>query len=226
MDTSKPEHRSKTRHWIGVLLKIFVVFLAVYGVHLGIDALLAWADANAMSIQMRITFMILLLLAYAIVIAFPFVPGVEIALSLFVLRGPEIAPAIYIATVFGLSMAYFIGHLIPEAKLAAFLRSISMNRIGDLVLNNSQIPPAERLTKLRAAMPLRLGSYLVKSRYVVLALLLNLPGNIVLGGGGGLSLVAGLSRLFRPIPTVLTIALATAPVPLIVWFFGPDALGV
>ena len=54
----------------------------------------------------------------------------------------------------------------------------------------------------------------LQHRYVVLAVLLNLPGNVVLGGGGGLAMMAGLSRLFHPLPFVLTVLLAVLPVPL------------
>jgi len=39
----------------------------------------------------------------------------------------------------------------------------------------------------------------------------------VVGGGGGLLLLAGMSRLFRAGPVALTLALAVAPVPLVVW---------
>jgi hypothetical protein len=45
---------------------------------------------------------------------------------------------------------------------------------------------------------------------------LNLPGNTLLGGGGGIALMAGLSGLY-PMPAYLTtVAIAVAPVPLLV----------
>ena len=61
-------------------------------------------------------------------------------------------------------------------------------------------------------------------RYPLLAALINVPGNAVVGGGGGIALTAGFSRLFRPGWTALTVALAVAPVPLIVWLTGTTDL--
>jgi hypothetical protein len=56
----------------------------------------------------------------------------------------------------------------------------------------------------------------------MLAVLVNMPGNAFIGGGGGIFFTAGLSRLFLPTQTVLTIVFAVAPVPLAVWAFGID----
>jgi hypothetical protein len=64
----------------------------------------------------------------------------------------------------------------------------------------------------------------VRFRYVALALLINLPGSSLIGGGGGILLLAGLSGLFLPKATFLTLALAVAPVPLLVWLIGPGIL--
>lgn len=57
---------------------------------------------------------------------------------------------------------------------------------------------------------------LLRHRYLALAVALNLPGNTLLGGGGGIALMAGLSGLY-PMPAYLTtVAIAVAPVPLLV----------
>jgi uncharacterized integral membrane protein len=45
---------------------------------------------------------------------------------------------------------------------------------------------------------------------------LNLPGNSVLGGGGGIAALCGLSRQFYWWRYVLTLIVATAPIPLLV----------
>lgn len=40
-------------------------------------------------------------------------------------------------------------------------------------------------------------------RYVALAVLLNIPGNVVIGGGGGIAFAAGMTRLFSfPLPSL------------------------
>ena len=51
-----------------------------------------------------------------------------------------------------------------------------------------------------------------------LAVLFNVPGNTIIGGGGGIGLIAGMSRLF-PFPKfVLLVCLAITPVPLLFLF--------
>ncbi|WP_170941102.1 hypothetical protein [Antarctobacter heliothermus] len=46
----------------------------------------------------------------------------------------------------------------------------------------------------------------------------------MIGGGGGILFLTGLSRLFKPAAVALTVALAVMPVPLAVWVFGIDIL--
>jgi hypothetical protein len=57
-----------------------------------------------------------------------------------------------------------------------------------------------------------------------LAIVLNLPGNIVIGGGGGIALMAGASRLYSVPGFLVTIVLAVAPVPLAILVFGKEIL--
>ncbi|KKL56965.1 hypothetical protein LCGC14_2240120, partial [marine sediment metagenome] len=45
----------------------------------------------------------------------------------------------------------------------------------------------------------------------------------LIGGGGGICLMAGLSRMFAALPVLVTLAVAVAPVPLVVWFYGMPA---
>ena len=60
--------------------------------------------------------------------------------------------------------------------------------------------------------------------YLALAVALNIPGNYLIGGGGGIALFAGVSRLFSVPGFVITIMLAVAPVPLAVMIFGIEFL--
>ncbi|WP_055686995.1 hypothetical protein [Loktanella sp. 5RATIMAR09] len=71
-------------------------------------------------------------------------------------------------------------------------------------------------------MPLWLRPLVTGYRTVHLALLVNIPGNAVVGGGGGVLFTAGLSWLFLPVQTVITILVAVAPVPLTVRVFDVD----
>ena len=49
---------------------------------------------------------------------------------------------------------------------------------------------------------------------------MNTPGNAVIGGGGGIMMLAGLSGLFAPLPTALAIMIAVSPVPIAVMLMG------
>ncbi|MDH3691134.1 MAG: hypothetical protein OEU36_16950 [Gammaproteobacteria bacterium] len=62
----------------------------------------------------------------------------------------------------------------------------------------------------------RLGNFLLSHRHLTLPVCLNLPGNSVLGGGGGIAALCGLSRQFHWWSYVLTLIAATAPIPLLV----------
>ncbi len=64
----------------------------------------------------------------------------------------------------------------------------------------------------------RLARFLLGHRYLLFALLINMPGNSLLGGGGGIALVSGFARLYRWPWFVLTVALASLPIPLLVFF--------
>jgi hypothetical protein len=73
---------------------------------------------------------------------------------------------------------------------------------------------------MKSRLPGRLGALFVNWRYILLAILINIPGNMLLGGGGGICFTAGLSRMFRVRWTILTIALAVAPFPALFYFGG------
>lgn len=56
----------------------------------------------------------------------------------------------------------------------------------------------------------------MRFRWLALALLINMPGNTVIGGGGGIAMAVGYSRTFT-YPAFLTCAaVAVAPVPALV----------
>ncbi|MCX7646863.1 MAG: hypothetical protein N2Z62_16405 [Rhodobacteraceae bacterium] len=162
----------------------------------------------------------LALVVYALLLALPFVPGVEIGLLLLALQGPAAALPVYLATLAGLLLAYAAGRRLPPVWLAGALADLGLARAAAFVGRIAPLSGEARLALLRARLPRRLAPLLGGARYGLLAALLNLPGNGLVGGGGGIMLLAGLSGLFRPGATVATVALAVAPVPLAVWFLG------
>ncbi len=172
--------------------------------------------------RLRIGMLVAFLLAYALLIAVPFVPGVEIGLSLMVMEGPWIAPLIYMSTVAGLSIAYGVGEWIPYPRLHRIFEDLRLMKACRLLEAVEPLSRVERLEALRSQAPTWLRPVATRYRYILLAILVNVPGNAVLGGGGGLLFTAGLSRLFLPAQTVVTILVAVAPVPLAVWLFDID----
>ena len=164
------------------------------------------------------------LTVYALLLAIPFVPGVEIGISLLVMQGASIAPFVHAATVIGLLIAFAIGWAFATSLPCQFLHTMGFPRACAFVDAMKEMTRQERLKHLKAAAPDWIGRWILRHRYVLLALLINLPGNSLIGGGGGILLVAGLSRLFSLPAIVVTLILATAPVPLAVWLMGAEVL--
>ncbi len=155
-------------------------------------------------------------LAYVGLLAMPFVPGAEIGLAMLAAFGAAIAPLVYAATVLALSLSYTLGRMLPLTALARLFATLRMQRAADLVTRAAPLPRAERLAMLLEGAPPRVLALALRQRYLALALALNIPGNALVGGGGGIALLAGLSGLFAPLPTLLTFAIAVCPVPLAV----------
>jgi hypothetical protein len=165
------------------------------------------------------------LILYAVALAIPFVPGVEIGVALLIIQGAAAAPFVYLATVGGLALSFLVGQYLSLLWLIRVLRDLRLRRIADWLDLVNSIPRAERLTAMQRKLPRWLAPVIVRYRYVTVALAINTPGNIAIGGGGGIVMVAGLSRLFSSVAMLLTLAVATAPVPLLVWLWGTDILG-
>ncbi|WP_157888298.1 hypothetical protein [Neptunicoccus sediminis] len=200
---------------------IFVVVLAL-ALHFAVN----WLGEEVEQVEsggkklMLTGMLLLILLAYALVIAVPFVPGVEIGFALMALQGAKIAPLVYLFTLIGLSLAFLVGHLLPYPVLSRFLAGFGLHRTALMVQDTEPLDLEQRTRLMKSRLPGALGPLFVNWRYLFLAILINIPGNIVLGGGGGICFSAGLSRLFRPVWALLTLALAVAPVPAVFYFMG------
>ncbi len=201
---------------------------AIAAVAYGAMSLLHWVEVASDAMPGpggRVVYLVVLggaLLSYAVLLALPYVPGVEIGIMILAMQGPVAALPVYLATLAGLALAFVMGRVMPARWIAATLGDLGLTRAAGLVVRTAEMDPEEKLAQIRARLPERLGRALIGWRYILLAVALNAPGNWVLGGGGGIMLVAGLSGLFRTGTTLTTIALAVAPVPLAVWFFGID----
>lgn len=214
-------------HVVGrIAWRIGVILLVVVIAKLGVDWLLAKialleSDSAA---QAMMGLIVTVLFGYAILLAIPFVPGVEIGIAILVIVGAEAAPFVYLATVFGLSLAFCIGQYAPLERIIRFCNDLYLLRVAALLERIAQTPRQDRIDAMHDRLPRWMAAALCNYRYVTLALGINLPGNIALGGGGGIMLAAGISRLFQTRYVLLTILLATLPVPLAVWLLGTDIL--
>jgi hypothetical protein len=160
------------------------------------------------------------LLLQAGLIAIPFVPGVEVGFLLLALCGAQLAGEVYAATVVGLLLAFGIGRSVRQHNVQRLLARLGLEdaaaAVERLARDTSAPPPAGGPETLlpRFAMPA------LRHRCLSLVLLINTPGNTLLGGGGGIAMAAGLSRLFTVRQFVASVLIAVAPIPAFVLLTG------
>ncbi len=206
----------------GLILKLgfligFIV-LATWGVHMIRDAMdLQIRPDNEQQVHKAI---MIGATAYVALLAMPFVPGAEIGIALLAGFGAAIAPLIYVCTVAAMMLAFTIGRFLPISVLERVLQVLRMRRAADLVARAAPLSKDDRLAMLLEGQSKRVLRLALKYRYVAMAVAVNTPGNSIIGGGGGIMIVAGLSGIFTPLSTFLTIILAVSPVPLAVIFLG------
>ena len=157
---------------------------------------------------------------YVLLMALPFVPAIEIGAMLMAMFGAKIVPVVYLATVTALILAYVAGRYIPRRHVLELLDLLRLHRAKALVARIEPLGPKERLDYLLQGTSTRWVPFLLRHRHVAVAVALNVPGNAIIGGGGGISLAAGFSGLFSAPAYALTVSLAVAPVPLAVWLAG------
>jgi len=223
IDTTPPSWgESLPRLAVKLVVLIAIVFLS----HFVIDYALSWAESLPARAEARAERLILLaiFITYALLIALPFVPGIEIAIALLVLRGPEFALPIYLATMGGLSLAFLAGRLVPIHSLKRFFLDLHLVKAAGLVDRLGPMGPAQRVRELQRSLPRKHARFALRYRYVGLALLINMPGSGLIGGGGGICLMAGMSGVFTPRIALPTIAIAILPFPLFMWFAGNSGL--
>ena len=161
---------------------------------------------------------------YTLLLAIPFVPGAEIGLALIAMLGPPIAFLVYVCTVAGVTISFLVGRLIPLNLLIRFVEGLGLAKTSALLKSIEPLDGQQRLQALTQNAPVRFLPFMLKYRYFALAVALNVPGNFVIGGGGGIALFAGVSRLFSLPLFLITVAIAVSPVPLAVFILGKDIL--
>jgi len=220
-----PDVRNSGSRWQS-LLKFFCLVLLIVGGNLAADEL-----AHTLQLEIRPAnedlahrMIMTAAVTYTLLMAVPFVPGVEIGLAMIIVLGPAIVFLVYLCTVVALTMSFAIGRLVPFSALIKLFADFRLNKASQLFSTIAPMTGEDRLVFLISSSPNRYVPFLLRHRYIALAILVNLPGNVLIGGGGGIALMAGASRLYSLPWFLLTILLAVSPVPLAVLIFGKDIL--
>ena len=157
---------------------------------------------------------------YMVAMALPFVPGIEIGLGLMLVLGRGAILPIYLCTQVSLALSFLLGRLVPVTVIVRFLGWLRLVRARRLLEELEQLEPAHRLDHLLSRTSNRWTNAMLRYRYLALGLVLNLPGNAIIGGAGGIGMIAGMSRMFRFSGYVLLVAVATTPVPVLLLLGG------
>lgn len=152
---------------------------------------------------------------YVLLMTLPFMPGIEVGLALMLMLGPRGIGLVYLCTVASLSLSYLLGRLIPLAVLARFLGWLYLKKAERLLVTLQPLGAEERLELLLRHAPRKVVPFLLRHRYLVVAVALNIPGNALIGGGGGIGVIAGMSGLYSFPGYLLVVSVAITPVPLI-----------
>ena len=163
-------------------------------------------------------------LVFCFLLAVPFVPGAEIGLTMLWMFGTKVVLLVYLCTLAGLFTSYIVGRLISLKALVKFFDDLKLQKPGRLLRRFESLKKEERLNFLVTEMSHQWLPFFIRHRYLALAIIINIPGNIVIGGGGGIALMAGASRLYSLPGFLGAIAVGVAPVPLAVLLFGSSIL--
>jgi len=158
---------------------------------------------------------VILLIVYAICMMLPYLPAIELGLILLAMLDIQGILILYLVTVAALTISYAIGRTIPVSVLQTLFRFLHLKKASELFCARGECDESEQINRFIEHAPKRMVPFLLKHRYGVLAVLVNTPGNMIIGGAGGIAMVSGLSRVFGPVKFVATVLLAVSPLPLI-----------
>jgi hypothetical protein len=198
-----------------LLLALALLSLALAGLSfIGAQGLTGWLDRllglHELAREMRLTHpaVLLALALYACLIAIPFVPGAELGLLLVALFGAPIAGPVYLATVAALILAFATGRALRHPRLQRWRGRVGLDAALEALQDRMASDQSGRWRRLH------------RHRFLCLIVLINTPGNTLLGGGGGISMAAGFGGAFRLREFLASVLIAVAPVPLAVIALG------
>ena len=208
-----PAETPKIRRFLKISLIVGFLVLLNYGGSLVVEQInfQLWPEHEHLMIRV----LWFAIVVYVLWMAIPFVPGMELGLALMIMLGTRGIVLVYLCTLLSLSLSFTIGRLIPLHGFARFLGWLHLYKAQDLVLQLEPLNFEEKLNFLLRSAPSKVIPFLLKHRYLTSAIALNLPGNALIGGGGGIGLITGMSRLY-PFPKyILLVSLAITPLPIL-----------
>jgi hypothetical protein len=214
-----PQNISRLRFYFRIfLIAAFLIVLAVwFDYWLRGEMGIAIKFADFVAGQWGIGVLIGGGILYVLLLSLPFVPGVELGVLLMCVFGKEGIVFVYLATITGLCLAFWIGRLLPQKWVESRLQILGFSQTCDNPGDEID-GMLKHLASNRRWHQYRFQSFFSKYRYLAIAVLFNVPGNYLIGGGGGISLACGFSRRISWKWFLLTVILAVAPVPLLAFF--------
>ncbi|MCU7842743.1 MAG: hypothetical protein KZQ93_02775 [Candidatus Thiodiazotropha sp. (ex Monitilora ramsayi)] len=203
---------------MATLIKVSIILLVLIAANILISYLISALEIQIWPEHLDIVdrAVVIGIVLYIILMAIPFLPGLEMGLILMMVLGPKGVLVTYICTLIALSIGFSIGRIFPTQLIVSLLQWLNLDRAATLLKQFDAIPPDQRLVYLARNLPKKALPILLRHRYLVLALLFNLPGNAVIGGGGGIAMIAGNSRLYSYPMFLLLISFAILPGPIVI----------
>jgi hypothetical protein len=211
-----------TLRWLRIAIVLLVIGSLLSGGYWGsgwlIDFFVVNFGAAVQSHELHV--MVAGVALFTVLMAIPYVPSIEISLALLAVFGPKVAIAIYTATLAALTLSYLIGRVLPLSLIAKLFGSLDLQRAKGLVQIFQPLSTEKKFKFLIKHAPKRVVPILLKHHYLAIMIVLNVPGNALIGGGGGIALAAGMSGLFTFPRFLASVSLAALPVPLVIILTG------
>ncbi len=210
MEISKTKQTNNVARSInlpGIKQMINVFFLI--GLIIGAQSFVANSDIyhkwiSQSGFQSNSVAFLMMAVVYMVLLSIPFFPGVELGILLMCLGGKNGILVIYLFTILGLILSFWIGRSLPER----YVKSLLTKRKS----NPNKLNVDDPVQKMLGA---KLMTLVKKYPYFLIGILLNLPGNFIIGGGGGVAMLSGLNQQITSRYFVFTTALAVLPLPLL-----------
>lgn len=180
-------------------------------------------DAQSASTLPLIWLLVPVFVVYFITSGLPFVPASEIGFGLLIIFGGEIAPLIVLVSSAGLITSFMVGKFVPKPKLAKALEWFGLEKAPKFLLKLQGMSSQEKLDHMMQGVSKKFGVALLRYRYLGVIALLNIPGNAVIGGGGGIAFMAGVTGVFSTKGFAISAIIGVMPYPLfffIAWLLG------